>query len=241
VKAALLAEALDPAPARDPLPLAARAAAFGLDFTQPARVVVVRGGDGARVERALIAELERAHVPYLAQRRETSLSALVQCRDGHADAALAAVADAFPDVVIGVGRAVATMGEAHHSLRDAELAADRAAPAGRPIVRFEDFDVATFVVAEIAPERLRPKLEEIHSVLRANPPLHEALAAYFEHDLDIGATAEALHMHRNSLRYRLARFEHLLGRSLKQPATIAAVHIALVADGGAGRATKDAQ
>ena len=79
VKAALLAEALDPAPARDPLPLAARAAAFGLDFTQPARVVVVRGGDGARVERALIAELERAHVPYLAQRRDTSLSALVQC------------------------------------------------------------------------------------------------------------------------------------------------------------------
>ena len=77
-------------------------------------------------------------------------------------------------------------------------------------------------------------------MLRANPPLHEALAAYFEHDLDIGATAEALHMHRNSLRYRLARFEHLLGRSLKQPATIAAVHIALVADGGAGPATKGA-
>ena len=41
VKAALLAEALEPAEARDPLPLAARAAAFGLDFSQPARLVVV--------------------------------------------------------------------------------------------------------------------------------------------------------------------------------------------------------
>ena len=37
-------------------------------------------------------------------------------------------------------------------------------------------------------------------------------------------------MHRNSLRYRLARAEQVLGRSLKQPSTIAAIYIALVAD-----------
>jgi DNA-binding PucR family transcriptional regulator len=37
-------------------------------------------------------------------------------------------------------------------------------------------------------------------------------------------------MHRNSLRYRLARAEQVLGRSLKQPATITAVYLALVAD-----------
>jgi purine catabolism regulator len=86
------------------------------------------------------------------------------------------------------------------------------------------------MVSEIAPERLDPKVDEILSVLRAHPPLHEALSAYFAHDLDIAATAASLHMHRNSLRYRLARAEQVLGRSLKQPATIAAVHIALVAE-----------
>jgi DNA-binding PucR family transcriptional regulator len=37
-------------------------------------------------------------------------------------------------------------------------------------------------------------------------------------------------MHRNSLRYRLARAEQVLGRSLKQPSTIAAVYLALVAE-----------
>lgn len=39
-------------------------------------------------------------------------------------------------------------------------------------------------------------------------------------------------MHRHSLRYRLARVEQVLGRSLKQPSTIAAVCIALVAEAG---------
>ena len=97
-------------------------------------------------------------------------------------------------------------------------------------MRFEDFDLGTFLVSEIAPERLAPKVGEILSVLQANPPLHEALSAYFAHDLDIAATAAALHMHRNSLRYRLARAEQLLGRSLKQPSTIAAVYLALVAE-----------
>lgn len=76
-------------------------------------------------------------------------------------------------------------------------------------------------------------MEEILAALRANPPLHEALRAYFAHDLDIAATAASLHMHRNSLRYRLARAEQVLGRSLKQPATIAAVYLALVADAAA--------
>ena len=55
------------------------------------------------------------------------------------------------------------------------------------------------------------------------------MAAYFAHDLDVLATARALHLHANTLRYRLGRIEKLLGRSLKQPATIAALHIALQA------------
>jgi DNA-binding PucR family transcriptional regulator len=125
-----------------------------------------------------------------------------------------------------VGRAVRSIAEAQQSLRDAELAARQ----GAGVTRFEDFDVGTFLVSEVAPERLGPKVGEILDVLRANPPLHEAVRAYFAHDLDVAATAEAMHMHRNSLRYRLARAEQMLGRSFKQPGTIADVHIALVAE-----------
>jgi purine catabolism regulator len=225
VKAALLEEALEPVAARDPLPLAARAAAFGLDFSQPARMVVIRSAlDLTGVRRELVAALEQSRVPHLVHRREGELTVLVQ---GDVDELLGALAEGLPDVAIGIGRPVAAIVDAHHSLRDAELAVEHGG-----LVRFEDFDLATFVVSEIPAERLDPKVDEILAVLRANPPLHEAVRAYFAHDLDVAATAASLHMHRNSLRYRLARAEQELGCSLKQPATIAAVHIALVAQAG---------
>jgi PucR family transcriptional regulator, purine catabolism regulatory protein len=225
VKAALLEEALEPVAPRDPLPLAARAAAFGLDFSQPARVVVIRSKlELTGVRRELVAALERVRVPHLVHGRDGSLTVLLQ---GDVHNVLATLADGLPDVAIGIGRPVGAIVDTHHSLRDAELAVEHGG-----LTRFEDFDLTTFMVSEIPPERLDPKVDEILAVLRANPPLHEAVSAYFAHDLDIAATAASLHMHRNSLRYRLARAEQVLGRSLKQPATIAAVHIALVADAG---------
>jgi PucR family transcriptional regulator, purine catabolism regulatory protein len=240
VKAALLLEALEPADARDPLPLAARAAAFGLDIAGPARLVVIRaaaGTDGAgdlrAVRQELVLRLERACVPHLAHNRDGSLMLLVQGADGEVEAALGDLAGDRPEVLIGIGRAVKAIGDAHHSLRDAELAVDRARlQPDRRVMRFEEFDIGTFMVSEVGSERIGPKVDEILSVLRANPPVHEAVSAYFAHDLDIAATAAALHIHRNSLRYRLARAEQLMGRSLKQPATIAGVYIALVAAAG---------
>src|SRR5215218_946488 len=73
VKAALLEEALEPVAARDLPPLAARAAAFGIDFSQPARMVVVRGAG-----RELVARLDAERIPHLVQQRDGAQVALVQ-------------------------------------------------------------------------------------------------------------------------------------------------------------------
>src|SRR5207247_2183052 len=114
VKAALLEEALAPLPRRDPLPLAARAAAFGLDFSSPARMVVIQGGGNlAAACRDLVRALEQAGIPHLAHARDGEVTVLLQ---GDAEPALAALGG---DIRIGVGREVATIAEAHHSLRDA--------------------------------------------------------------------------------------------------------------------------
>jgi purine catabolism regulatory family protein/PucR-like helix-turn-helix protein/diguanylate cyclase with GGDEF domain len=242
VRGALLEEALAPAEERGLTPLAARAAAFGVDFARPARIVVARAAaDGEadldRAARGLGARLVKAGAPHLATRRPRALTLLVQPEDD-ADlaAALAPVAADHPALAIGVGRAVVSIAEARDSLRDAALAAERAAAAGdRPggrIVHFEDLDLGEFVVSEIGPERLRPKVAAPLAVLRGNPPLAEALTAYFEHDLDIVAAANALHLHPNSVRYRLSRVEQLIGRPLRSPATIAELHIAMIAGRG---------
>jgi DNA-binding PucR family transcriptional regulator len=124
----------------------------------------------------------------------------------------------------GIGRADADPADVPHSLRDAELALRRA---NGDVVRFEDFDLATLAVTEAPPERLRPKIDELLDVLQAHPALFEAVTAYFDHNLDVMRTADAMHLHHNSLRYRLARAEEFLGQSLKDPATIASLYIAL--------------
>jgi PucR family transcriptional regulator, purine catabolism regulatory protein len=59
------------------------------------------------------------------------------------------------------------------------------------------------------------------------PPVLEALTEFFARDQDVNAAAAALHIHPNTLRYRLGRVEALLGRSLRSPATIAELTLAL--------------
>jgi purine catabolism regulator len=191
-RAALLEEALR---GGDAAALGARAAIFGLDFSAPVRVLLVR--DASTLA-------GRPHV----------LSGDVALVQG----------DVAGIAAQGIGRAIDSIAGVPVSLRDAQLAA-----AGG-VAAFEDLDLATLLLGEADPQRLEPRVERIVSILRENPPLHEALVAYFAHDLDVPATAAELHLHPNSLRYRLQRLEELLGCSLKRPATIAELHIALLAD-----------
>jgi purine catabolism regulator len=234
VRGALLQEALNPG--GDVASLTARAAAFELDFAEPARVVLIRAerqaADASVLRHELAEALARARAPHLIGEREGAVAALIQAPRERIEDALREL----NQTVAGLGRPVTAIGSARESLRDAELALERAAsePDSR-LVAFEQFDLGTLLLSEAAPERLEPKIAALIATLREHPPLHEALVAYFDHDLDVGATAAELHLHPNSLRYRLTRVEQLLGCSLKRPATIAELHIALLADARNGR------
>jgi purine catabolism regulator len=215
VRGALLDEALA---GGDAASLKARAAAFDLNFSEPVRVVLARGDP--EVLRHELGEA-LAVVPHLVSEHAGCAVALAQ-------APLEQLKPAVGECA-GIGRPVRDIADVRESLRDAELALERAS-AENAVVAFEDFDLGTLLLSEAAPERLEPKVAEVVAVLGEPPALHEALMAYFDHDLDVTAAAAALHLHPNSLRYRLTRIEQVLDRSLKRPADIAELHIALLAD-----------
>jgi purine catabolism regulator len=193
-------------------------------------VLVVRGTDQDGLERVL----DQARAAHLVGPRAGALVALAQGTDAELRAHVAAFLDARPGAAAGIGRPVGAVADVPHSLRDAQLALQRverdhdpAAPTR--LLAFEDFELGLLLISEAPPERIQPKVEAWTALLRARPMLWEAVVAYFDHDLDVVRTAAALHLHPNSLRYRLARVEKLLGRSLKQPSTITGLYIAILA------------
>jgi len=242
IRASLLEDVLKgraatPAEARA---LAARMASFGLTLAEPARIVFARGrtrprdGEpeadvgplGETLERALV----EAGAPHLVSERPPGVIALVQCGDQALGAMLAPLGDDERSILVGVGRPAAHFAEVPHSLRDAEIAVDRLGyETGRRLLAFEDFDLGALLISEAPTERIGPKVESMLAPLRAHPLLHDAIVAYFEQEMDIGRAAQALCLHPNTLRYRLGRLEQLLGLSLKQPAAVTSLYIALVA------------
>lgn len=237
---ALLDDALDVDAAHDLGALAAKASAFGLDFAGSARVVVLGHATDHLVhaadrDRALADDLEGAldelGAPHLVAVRAGMVVGLVQAERAELRAALDQLVERQPDVVVGLGRDIARIADAVQSLRDAELAARQLAhQPGCRLLEVEDLDLCSFVLGELSAERLESKVDATLAPLRDHPNLRRSLVAYFEHDLDVVAAARSLHLHPNSVRYRLARVEDLLGQPLKRVSVLSALHLAMLAD-----------
>jgi PucR family transcriptional regulator, purine catabolism regulatory protein len=247
IRGALLEQALAPQSGREAVTLAARAASLGIDMSAPVRVVLIRPHSDRRnrpnlpeVCGRLEQRLEAAGLRHLLSRRASAIVALIQGDGTRVHAVIAQLIDEEHGAAAGIGRPLARLEAIGHSLRDAEIAVQRVVQQGDGrLLDYAHFDLGTLLVSEAPAERVAPKVEELFGLLRSHPGLHAALVCYFRNDLDIKRTAAAMHMHHNTLRYRLARVEELMGRSLKNPATIAALYIGFAYDepseGGAPR------
>jgi DNA-binding PucR family transcriptional regulator len=150
--------------------------------------------------------------------------------------AAAAVADLFGDGPVVVGPVTGDLGQAYVSAR-AALSAHRAAAgwpqAPRP-VRSSD----------LLPERAlagdgharRHLVDEIYlPLLHARGTLIETISAYFEQGSSLEATARALFVHPNTVRYRLRQAAELTGFSATDARDAFTLEIALVLGRQSGR------
>jgi PucR family transcriptional regulator, purine catabolism regulatory protein len=219
----------------------------------------------ARVRAEVEGGLTTAAQPFLAAIHEGDLVLVAPAQAATVlDAALQELAGGGLLVDMGVGRAAPSLDGLPRSWLDGRFAvvqlaaspvdsaagasssagADRSARhvrrAGPPTPRtltYDDFDLATTVVCDADPAALAARRETLRDA-QLDGALRETLHAYLEHRLDVPRTAAALHLHPNSVRYRLSRIERELGRTLDDPVTIANLYLAGLIDraGGAGGA-----
>ena len=241
LRAELLDQLLDAARGTEVPP--ERLAAFGFDADRETRVALLeseswagesaagRASETGRAARIIESAAEGSGCPCLVAVRRGRLTVIFQERERDLEDWTARLAAHGLGPIAGIGRPFLAGGNgALDSLRDAELALDhlhRAAARGqRRSLRFEEFGLAEWLLAAADARVVDKKAETSLAPLRSHPELFRTLLTFLESDLDVPRAARRLHLHENSLRYRLKRIEAILGRSLRELPTIVDLHLA---------------
>ena len=236
---ALLDTVLDDKPLdADTRTVGARISALGVDFASDFRTIVLRERAGllgqrtsgvapAELDSWLHARLDALGAHYLLARRADE--AVVLLESGLAGLVSGELVERWPALRVGLGRVVDGPMAIRTSHRDAQIAVQYLSTLHTEdrVQRFEELDVVTQLLAEVPVERFAATAAPIAALLRDNPIQLEALRAYFAMNRDIKAAADSIFLHPNTLRYRLERLEHALGRSLREPAVTASLHCVL--------------
>jgi PucR family transcriptional regulator, purine catabolism regulatory protein len=237
--------------------LIGRVEALGLRVESGLQVAVLRSGehDGSRESRSqdaarVLAEVEarlsgRDLAFLLVQRDDDVVIIAGRALEETLRAIVPELAQTTTERLLGgVGRVVVTLEALSRSLLDARFAAEQLRdrketgserPDGWEVLSHAELDLATALVCDADPAIAGPRRAALLGRV-ATHELRQTLLAYLEHDLDIRRTAQSLHLHANSLRYRLGRIEEQLGLSLRHPSTIANLHLALLLERGGGAA-----
>jgi purine catabolism regulator len=218
-----------------PADLRARAAEHGLPLDGGCQVVAVGAsppapGAAQRAAGVLGHQLRLLGAPHAIDREAACVLVLLGLLDARLERALRT---ALPggEAACGVGRPVTGPADVALSAADARVACELAARGHGPrVLRYADVDLATLAIGQLPAERFEPALAPVLALLDARPPLRAAVEAWLAHELDVTAAACALRLHPNTVRYRLKRLAEELGRPLRDPATIAQLHLALTAE-----------
>ncbi len=209
-------------------------AEWGLE--EEPRVLAVCGGDGGVGENTdLHLRLEDRRTPHLLLRRTPLLTALLP----DTPEALAGFRKEIERrYQIGVSAPLGRLDRAPDARREAVWALESARASGEPLVRYgreaapDPFLPRSLSEAERAVEEYLGRLiryDEAHDTR-----LVASLQVFLEHNRSWGSAAGDLHVHKQTLIYRMRRVEELTGRSLSSTQDVAGLWLALRAGKAAG-------
>lgn len=135
----------------------------------------------------------------------------------------------------GIGEPAATVGGLHDSYQDAcEALRLGGRPAGTSSVHpIADLRVHQVLAAVSQPARHRLLELTAAADLRAQPDwpvLRDTITAWCENGFNLVAASAALHIHRNTVVYRMHKIEQITGRPLREHRTTMALYLACLTD-----------
>lgn len=193
----------------------------------PVRALELAPLDGASATEAqltlLIGRARSEDVPLLVMLRRADMDspatiAAIVPDSPAADAWIAAASEQF---LLGASAPFSTLSRVSECVREAETALGiarqwaAAAPAPERLgaVLIDRIDLATWLLSHVDQRQLEDRIARTLAPLAA-PQLHETLVAFFAAEQNITRTAEALFVHPNTIRYRLARIEEAIGQPI---------------------------
>lgn len=129
-------------------------------------------------------------------------------------------ASQLTDIWITVGTPARGVDGFRRTHREAEQVAalSRTTPAGPSVIHFSDVELAVLLAQEpeLAQNFVRTQLGPIAADTPSAAELRETVAAYLANDRSLVRAGEELHVARNTVAYRVKKFENLTGRDLKE-------------------------
>ena len=131
---------------------------------------------------------------------------------------------------VGISEPYPSLDQTPPALRQAQLACAAATPGTTNLVRFDDEPIAVLLVS--APDASLSVARRILGRVLDLPDsdrilLIDTMRIWLAEAGSTSAAAGRLHVHRNTVRYRLRRLEELTGRRLADPLDVSELHVAL--------------
>ncbi len=201
------------------------------------RVLAACSGDGGAGEHSdLHLRLEDRGVPHLLLRRAPVLTALLPDTPEAVEAFREEIDSAFPT---GLSDPIGSVSRVPDAYREAQWALQGAKAAGKPVARYgEDSAHSPFMPRSLS-ESQRAVEHILGPILEYDAThgsrLLASLEAWLSHDRSWQKAADALHVHRQTLVYRMRRVEEITGRRLDSSKDLAELWLALQAAEASGR------